>query len=516
VKNYILFGIVLVASTVAVKSQNVTPESTDIVKISDGTLAGLRSDDNQIISFKGIPFAAPPVGDGRWKAPQPVVKWTGIKTCYSYSASPMQPKPVPFNVYTAEFLIPEEPIGEDCLYLNVWKHMEPSKDMRPVFVWIYGGGFNSGGASVPLYDGEAMARKGVIFVSINYRVGIFGFFSHPELTKESPNNASGNYGLMDQIAALKWIQNNIEAFGGDKNNVTIAGQSAGSMSVNCLVVSPLARGLFHKAIAESGANLLPTSPVNTSSLVAEESKGLKVGSSLNTPSVSALRSLSAQYLQDNVKERFGPIVDGYVLPQSISKIFSMGKQADVPLLTGWNEDESFAQVQAKEVFLKEMGEKYGSRLPEFLTYYPASTEEEAAASQVNVWRDRVFAVSNYQWAIIQSERTKPAYVYYFKRRPPATLEFVKYKAFHTAEVAYALNNLKFVNRKWEPIDHTLANIISSYWVNFAKTGNPNGKGLPPWPAYSKKDSGVIVLSEAPAASIMPGKAALDFLYSFEK
>jgi para-nitrobenzyl esterase len=220
----------------------------NVVQTDAGKISGTISEDKSIHIFKGIPFAAPPVGDLRWKAPQPVTLWNGVKECADFSKSPIQGKPNEFGVYTREFLIKDEPLSEDCLYLNVWTGAKTPTEKRPVMVWIYGGGFVSGGTNVPIYDGEALAKKGIILVSINYRVGILGFLAHPELTKESPNHTSGNYGLMDQLAALKWVQKNIAAFGGDPANVTIAGQSAGSMSVNDLVASPLSRGLFNKAI----------------------------------------------------------------------------------------------------------------------------------------------------------------------------------------------------------------------------------------------------------------------------
>src|SRR6476620_2662270 len=277
-----------------------------VVKTDAGLVSGTLKQDIHI--FKGIPFAAPPVGDLRWKAPQPVHQWGGVKVCDKFSASPMQASPAPFSMWTEEFLIPKEPISEDCLYLNVWTGASSSKEKRPVLVWIYGGGFGSGGTAVPIYDGEAMAKKGIVFVSINYRVGIFGFFAHPELTAESKNHASGNYGLLDQIAALKWVKKNIAAFGGDPNNVTIAGQSAGSMSVNCLVASPLAKGLFNKAIAESGASFI-NSFGNTTLQQAEEN-GVKTAASLKVNSIEALRKLTAAELMKAQSMR-GVIIDGY-------------------------------------------------------------------------------------------------------------------------------------------------------------------------------------------------------------
>lgn len=258
---------------------NYYSKATAVVKTDAGLVMGSTAMSG-VVSFKGVPFAAPPVGDLRWKAPQPVKHWAGIKKCYAFGPSPMQAKPVAFAVYTPEFLIPEQPISEDCLYLNVWTKGSTAQK-RPVFVWIYGGGFSSGGTAVPIYDGEAMAKKGIIFVSVNYRVGIFGFLAHPGFTKESPDHASGNYGLLDQVAALKWIKKNIHAFGGDPDNVTIAGQSAGSMSVNCLVASPVAKGLFNKAIAESGSMLITNPMLPANNLEMAEQQGVKLAAAVH-------------------------------------------------------------------------------------------------------------------------------------------------------------------------------------------------------------------------------------------
>src|ERR1700761_368190 len=251
--NLVLGALILSASILFYSFVVLKPMPLVEVRTEAGLVSGVTNSTGDVTAYKGIPFAAPPVGDLRWKAPQPVKHWDGVRKCDAFGPSPMQPKPTPFMVYTSEFLIPESPISEDCLYLNVWTNAKSSSDKKAVFVWIYGGGFGSGGSACPIYDGEAMAKKGVIVVTINYRVGVFGFLAHPELTKESPDKASGNYGLLDQIAALKWVQKNIAAFGGDPDRVTIAGQSAGSMSVNCLMASPLAKGLFQKVIGESGA-----------------------------------------------------------------------------------------------------------------------------------------------------------------------------------------------------------------------------------------------------------------------
>ena len=486
------------------------------VKTNAGLVSGISNKDGDIHIYKGIPFAAPPIGNLRWKEPQPVVAWSGVKKCDAFSASPMQAKPSPFGVWTEEFLIPKEPISEDCLYLNVWTGAKKSTEKRPVIVWIYGGGFSSGGAGCAIYDGEAMAKKGIVFVSINYRVGIFGFFAHPELTKESDHHASGNYALMDQVAALKWVQKNIAAFGGDVNNVTIAGQSAGSMSVNCLVASPLTKGLFHRAIAESGASFVSSPFRAAATLQQGEEAGVKLAETLKVSSLEALRNMKADELFSSAKVQASPIIDGYVLPETIERIFAKGMQNDVPVLTGWNEDDGllFGPPNTAAEWQKQAGEQYGNNADVFLKFYPATDDAAAAASQLANSRDVIFGVQNYTWANVQTATGKSkVYLYNFTRKVPATGEFVKYGAFHTGEVAYAYNNLKFLNnRPFEKSDEALADLMSSYWVNFAITGNPNGAGLPEWPVYTAKDNMVMILDEKSAAKKLPSKEALDFLY----
>ncbi|WP_419788639.1 carboxylesterase/lipase family protein [Mucilaginibacter sp. SP1R1] len=480
-----------------------------VVKTDAGLVSGSTNITGDIHIFKGIPFAAPPVGPLRWKAPQPAKSWAGVKQCTTFAASPMQGKPDPFGVYTREFLIPYEPISEDCLYLNVWSGAKSAAEKRPVLVYIYGGGFATGGAAVPIYDGEATAKKGVVFVVINYRVGIFGFFAHPELTKESGHNASGNYGLMDQLAALKWVKQNIAAFGGDPDKVTIAGQSAGSMSVNCLVASPLGKGLFQQAIAESGASFI--SPRSNPELQQAEESGVKIAQSLGAHSIAELRNMPAAELVG--KGQAHPIVDSYVLPESIAQIFADGKENDVPLLTGWNEDDAFVgKLKNAEEYKKQIAEQYGTNAAAFLQLYPAANDAEAETSQIRINRDQIFGMQNYTWANVQSQKERSkVYVYRFTRRLPASADFVKYGAFHTGEVAYAYDNLKFLNRPWQKVDHQLATTISTYWANFVKTGNPNGQGLPAWPAYNASTSQIMILGESPAAKPLPDQAALNFM-----
>lgn len=484
-----------------------------ILRTSDGPISGVSDASGTISIYKGIPFAAPPVGDLRWKAPQPVHPWYQVRACAAFGPSPMQNNPVPFSMWTEEFLIAKKPISEDCLYLNVWTPAKTAGEKRPVLVWIYGGGFSSGGSSAPIYDGEAMAKKGIVFVSINYRVGIFGFFAHPELTRESTHAASGNYGLMDQLAALKWVHENISVFGGDPEKVTIAGQSAGSMSVNCLQASPLAKGLFIRAIGESGAVF--TKNRSLAGLSDAEKQGMKIARALGNGSLSSLRKIPAAELLQKAKGSFSPVIDGYLLPASIAEIYASGKQNPVALLTGWNQDEGFLPEGAKNSadYVKDVEATYGAAAKQFLSFYPGETDAAAAVSQLKISRDLIFGVQNYAWANEESRQNKNAvYVYRFIRKPPATGEYVKYGAFHTGEVPYAYDNLKFVNRPWETTDLQLAKTMSSFWANFISTGNPNAPGLPEWPVYNHETKQIMALNENPAAEEMPDYKALDFMY----
>lgn len=488
-------------------------QGLDIVETRSGKVSGSRTADGAIISFKGIPFAQPPVDGLRWKAPVQELPWTGVRQCTAFGPSPMQAKPVPFSMWSQEFLIPEEPISEDCLYLNVWTGAGRRDEKRPVLVWIYGGGFVSGGSGVPIYDGEAMARRGIVFVSINYRVGIFGFFAHPELTAESGRDASGNYGLMDQIAALEWVRDNIAAFGGDPGNVTIAGQSAGSMSVNCLVASPLAKNLFRRAIAQSGASFSR----NQAPLQQAEEAGVALASGLNLTSLEDLRALpAADLLKAQGQGLRGPVIDGYVLPKQIAAIFEADEQNKADLLTGWNQDEGllFGPVKSADAYKAETWERYGDKAEVFLSFYPAATDEEAAGSQLNVSRDMIFGAQNYAWANGRAQQAAGSvYVYRFTRKVPGTGEYAKYGAFHTGEVPYAYDNVEFVARPWEDADRELERVMSAYWVNFVKSGNPNGPGLPEWPAYEPGKKQIMLLGQQLESKPLPDAAALDFLYT---
>ena len=513
IKILFFFGILLSMVSCSGEQKNLVRET---VSVDGGMIIGSFDETNGISTFKGIPFAAPPVGDLRWKAPQPVESWEGIKQCTAFSASPIQATPAPFMMWTQEFISPKEPLNEDCLYLNIWTGAQKADENRPVFVYIYGGGFSSGSGAVPIYDGTEMAKKGLVFLTFNYRVGTMGFFAHPELTTESGYNASGNYGLLDQIEALKWVKKNIKAFGGDPDNVTIAGQSAGAFSVNYLVASPLANGLFHRAIAESGGAVLNTNQLaRGSNLKKAEEAGLKFAESLGASSIAELRAKPAdEILKGRVPG--SPIIDGYVLPQSVGEIFKQGKQNDVPVILGWNEDEGFggAPVSADK-FKERVKESFGDKADEFLATFPINNDEEAFAIQNDLGALQTFGVQSYKWMQLQNQTgSSKVFIYRFDRDLPYTNDMKNYGAFHTGEVPYAYNNLKMSPRPWEEVDFNLADMMSDYWVNFATTGDPNGEGLPAWESCASDNLKAMIFDEKTECKSLPSASLLDFLDKF--
>jgi para-nitrobenzyl esterase len=482
-KNLFLF--LLLGIHIQISSQSL------VVNTINGKVKGTFNADQTIKIFKGIPFAAPPIGDLRWKAPQPVKNWTGELNANTFSASPIQNKPEPFYCWSEEFIAQPEPLSEDCLYLNIWANSQ--KEKKPVFVWIYGGGLSSGSANCAIYDGEEMAKKGVVFVSINYRVGVFGFMAHSDLSKESGYNASGNYGFLDQIAALRWVEKNIVAFGGDPNNVTIAGQSAGSFSVNALIASPLAKGLFHKAIAQSGGLLGNTSL--TQNLKNAESQGQKVLEKANVKSIVELRKIPANDLQklcnDAKLGRFGTTLDNYVLPENLLEHFKKGLQNKVPTLAGWvTGDGGLMGVQSLtlEKYKKEAVDKYGKNAETFLTIFPVNNDEEVKIAKT---KQGLLSFAGMPAHLLAKFNPKNTFLYEFSHVPVAKPNFPDYGAFHTAEVPYALHTLHKWNRSWQQIDKDLENKMASYWVNFAKTGYPNAEGMPLWQTYDKQHGNIM-------------------------
>ncbi|TFH27708.1 MAG: carboxylesterase family protein, partial [Bacteroidia bacterium] len=429
----------------------------ETVHLESGDISGYQDTETGVISFKGIPFAAPPVGDLRWKAPQPVESWEGTRECTTFGSSPVQAAPAPFMFWSEEFLIPEEPIGEDCLHLNVWTRAETEADKLPVLVYIYGGGFRSGGSGCAIYDGGAMAEKGVVFVSINYRVGVFGFLAHPELSAEAGYGSSGNYAILDMIAALEWVQKNIQHFGGDPGNVTIAGQSAGSFAVNYLTVSPLAKGLFHRAIAQSGAAFL-SSPLRPSMTPEDaEQTGVAFAEGLGAASLAELRSQPADSILKARGGMNGPFTDGYVIPESVMDAYENGHQNDVPVIVGWNGDEGMImQMQAADKFREQAQVRFGDLADDFLAVYPASTEEEATRSQLEMSRDEAFRIQAYTWAkTLSNSDNSPVFLYSFHRKLPAHSPETQFGAFHSSEIVYAYDNLHTLDRPWEDIDQEI-------------------------------------------------------------
>lgn len=480
-----------------------------VVQISSGKISGTIEEKIEV--YKGIPFAAPPIGELRWKAPQPVQVWKDVKVCTAFSASPMQADPKPFMVWSKEYLIPEKPISEDCLYLNVWT--SGTKTKKPVFVYIYGGGFQSGGTACPIYDGVATAQKDVVFVSINYRVGIFAFLAHPELSKEAAYHSSGNYGLLDMIAGLKWVKENIAAFGGDPDQVTIGGQSAGAFAVNFLCASPLAKGLFKGAIAESGGTILSSTLRPSLKLADAEKIGIKFANDLHCASLAELRNKSSEEIFKATGGTKSPIEDGYFLPSSVMDIYLHGKQNDVPILMGWNQEDIVAgpPVNASN-YIEQINKRFAANSATLLSVYPATNDQVAAKSQKELSRDETFALQQYVWAsILMHNGKRPVYMYNFNRQLPGYTPATEYGAFHTAEVAFAYDNLKFVDRPFTAIDHQLATSMSNYWANFIKTGNPNGKDLAKWNKYNSKENWVMILDEKTESKQLPGKRQLDVL-----
>ena len=475
-------------------------------------MSGHHNKRTGVAVYRGIPFAAPPVGDLRWKAPYPVIPWKGVKACEEFGPSPMQPKPVSFLMIGPEFVVPAQPLSEDCLYLNIWTAAKSPLEKRPVMVWIYGGGFTTGGSAAPGYSGEAMAAQGIVFVSFNYRLGIFGFLSHPELTAESNHHSSGNYGLMDQIAALRWVQKNIRAFGGDPDRVTIAGQSAGSASVNCLVASPLARGLFQGAIGESGSLVLENPILHMRSLSDAEKEGARIASKLNVKNLTSLRALTADDLQKKAGGFFAPITDGYVMPLSVAETFNKNMQTHVPLLTGWNGDEGLIfGISTKEDFAKQAS-SFGADSDLFKKYFPSRTDSESIASQIALAVDKTIGLSQYDWAVQQNQNNNTkTFLYLFTRKPPAEGEKKRFGAYHTAEIGYALHNLDSVQRAWEPVDRRLEKLVSAYWVQFVKTGDPNQPEQPAWGAFSLNNPQSMIFGDTSLAMPLPNKDALEFL-----
>jgi para-nitrobenzyl esterase len=484
------------------------------VRTDRGTVEGTVSADGKIQIFRGIPFAAPPLGDLRWKEPQPVAKWKGVRKATEFGPRCMQGR------VFGDMVFRDNGPSEDCLYLNVWTPAASPKAHLPVMVWIYGGGFVAGSTSEPRQDGENLAKKGVVVVSCNYRLGVFGFFASADLARESGHNASGNYGLLDQVAALQWVHRNIAAFGGDPDQVTIFGESAGSFSVSALVASPLARGLFERAIGESGAFFSTT--LSAKPLAESEAADAKFAESMGATTLAALRALPAGELLADASKKgpfaFEPNIDGYFLPEDVRSIYAARKQSPVPLLAGWNRDEGGFPPATAEKFKEQARKRYGDRAADFLKVFPADTDAQARQSAHDLGRDQFIAYSTWKWIEMQMA-VAPVYRYEFDDAPPQPASATASgkpasppAAYHSAEIEFVFEALPSKHLPWRPEDEKLSDMMSSYWTNFAKSGNPNGPGLPEWPAYSAAaDYQVMHLSATPHAAPAEQRAQFVFL-----
>lgn len=492
------------------------PVSAQIVsaKVTGGTVQGVAADGIGV--FKGIPFAAPPLGENRWRAPQPVKAWPGVKQANHYASGCMQ------DPSMMTFIGSEEGVSEDCLYLDIWTPAKTARDRLPVMVWIYGGGFSAGATSSPTYAGDRLAKLGVVQVNVAYRVGIFGFLAHPELSRES-GNISGNYGLLDQIAGLKWVQENIAAFGGDPSNVTIFGESAGGISVSMLAASPAAKGLFHRVISESGGSFAPPRTGSgpgqgVTTLAAAETSGKQFLEKLGANTIAEARALAAVEIQKaqgpGLGGGFWPVADGRVIPGDQYLLYEQGSFNDTPVLIGTNSDEGalfFRGNSTSDTFESMVRAGYGDCADVILAAYPHTTDQEATESARDLMRDSIFAWSTWAWARLQSNHGRNrAYVYYFDHRTPESPD----GANHAAELGYVFRTLDARGGKPRPEDIALSELMSRYWTNFAKTGDPNGPNLPAWPAFNEAEQQVMVFDTETGAREIPNLKMLQAMGAY--
>jgi para-nitrobenzyl esterase len=453
------------------------------VAVESGAIEGTSA--QGLTVYKGVPYAAPPLGDLRWREPQRAQPWTSVRKADTFAPACLQ-KGVSMPGETPPA------VSEDCLYLNIWVPSRRSAKRLPVIVWIHGGGYSNGSASMPLYWGDELAGQGVVVVTVAYRLGPLGFLAHPALTRESLHHSSGNYGLLDQIAALEWIQRNIAAFGGDPHCVTLAGQSAGSMAVSALMTSPLAKHLFQRAIGESGGLFEPTQIAPDYLLSNAEHDGEKYLASLGVASLQELRRLPAADLLGGAAATLThPIIEPYVLPTPPYEVFASGQQSNVPLLIGSNTEEARSLIIVTNVeaatFESDIEHSFGTLPAPLLAAYPHTTDTQARQARLDLERDLRFGWDMWTWARLQANTAGSAVYYYsFSRRPPFPAEspYEGWGASHFAELWYVFHHLEQTQWRWSPADRQLADQMSRYWVNFAKSGNPNGPGLPYWPPFT--------------------------------
>ena len=474
----------LLLFTLSLAAQTLPP---DCARTVNGLVQGVTDSATGIHIYRGIPFAAPPVGDLRWREPQPVTNWDGIRPATKFGPQAMQ------KFIFGDMVFRSDGVSEDCLYLNVWTPAKSAGAHLPVLVYFYGGGFMAGDGSELRYDGESMAQRGIVVVTVNYRLNIFGFFAYPELTKESPNHASGNYGLLDQNAALKWVQKNIKSFGGNPKRVAIDGESAGSISVSAQMASPLSKGLFARAIGESGSLLGNLPPVP---LTEAEQAGLKFATNICANSLVQLRAMSAHDLLETASRtnspRFAMTIDNYFLTQDPVKTFSTGEQARVPLLVGWNSEEGNpwgvlgTNAATPENLANSIRNLYTNNADAVLKVYAAQNNSEALQAAMDLSGDRFIGLSTWKWSDLQRKTSgKPVYRYYYSHPRPVTVDGHPQElgAVHASEIDYVMGNL--ARNKvfaWTDDDYRVSNTLETYFANFVKKANPNGDGQPHWPA----------------------------------
>ncbi|MFY9856344.1 MAG: carboxylesterase family protein [Terracidiphilus sp.] len=467
-----------------------TPLHADSLKVktAQGKVHGKAINKGQVRAFLGLPYAAAPVSALRWKAPQPPVESKGMRDASSYGAHCAQ------NHVYDDLVFEDSGQSEDCLFLNVYAPASAQpKSKLPVMFWIHGGGYFAGASSEPRHNGDFLPLKGVVLVTFNYRLGVFGFLATADLAKEA-NGAAGNYGLLDMVAALQWVKANISHFGGDPNNVTIFGESAGSFAVSTLMASPIASGLFHKAIGESGAAFKGVLPTN--SLDAREQKDDAWVTSLGVKSLEELRALPTARILDAVKSKgmtdFAPVIDGRLLTEPVPETYAAGKQAHVPLLAGWNRDEgSFVALHplTAKGFKSYASALFQDRALEFLKLYPADTDAQALRSAIDYAGDSFIAFGTWKWIEAHKQTgDSPVYRYHLELAAPVSKYHPESFAFHSDDIEYVFGTLDTrPGAVWRPEDRKLSDQMMSYWTNFAKTSDPNGPGLPEWPRYGKDD-----------------------------
>ncbi len=465
-----------------------------VVKVEGGMVSGATVDG--VRSYKGIPFAAPPVGTLRWKPPQPIVAWAGTRRADEVGPACPQNAHAPGSIFPD----PTEPQSEDCLYLNVWTAARPG-ERRPVVVWYHGGGWNYGSGASYTPNGAPIAKKGVVLVTVNYRMAALGFMAHPALTAESPHHSSGNYGFLDQIAALQWVKKNIAAFGGDPNRVTIQGESAGSWTVSLLVASPLSRGLFHRAIGESGGrfNPQPYLQADRDELPAAEKGGLEFAKAAGVDSLEGLRALPVDKIL-KIPFRTAENVDGWVLPDQVRTLYAERKQAMVNVLVGSNKNErapnAAAAPKTTSDYRAYLAKEYGTLSPEFEAAFPVTTDTDIVDAVAAIGGQSTFTVHMRTWARMMVAAGQKAYLYEFSHVPPHP-NSKQLRAFHTSEVPYVFNDLRQHDWTFTDADWRLADMMSSYWANFAIRGDPNGEGLPRWAPYDAAKEAYMDLSDPP-------------------